>query len=60
MPGIAIQGWADFSSKPIRVRGIPGMHQELVAEPNVQILAKRLKEYLSKSAVSAAKQTAHK
>jgi amino acid adenylation domain-containing protein len=40
-------GWSKFSAEPIEVHQIPGTHFTLLAEPNVQVLAARLKTCLA-------------
>jgi thioesterase domain-containing protein len=42
-------GWSEFSSKPIEIHYIPGTHFTLLTEPNVEILAGRLKSCLARS-----------
>ncbi|MEW6731714.1 MAG: amino acid adenylation domain-containing protein, partial [Acidobacteriota bacterium] len=42
------RGWSGLSLKPIEIQVIPGRHETLILEPNVKVLAERLKECLEK------------
>jgi thioesterase domain-containing protein len=44
-----ISGWQKLSKEPLEDHSIPGSHYTMLAEPNVQILAKQLKEYILSS-----------
>jgi amino acid adenylation domain-containing protein len=39
-----IRGWADLSTAPVDIYLVPGRHHEIAREPNVQMLARSLKE----------------
>jgi thioesterase domain-containing protein len=45
-------GWNEFSSQPIEIHQIPGSHFTLLMEPNVEVLAARLKSCLTSSGES--------
>jgi acyl transferase domain-containing protein/thioesterase domain-containing protein len=40
-------GWSDLCTQPIEVHTVPGYHETIVLEPNVQILAEKFKACLS-------------
>jgi acyl transferase domain-containing protein/thioesterase domain-containing protein len=40
-------GWSDLCTEPIEVHTVPGYHETIVLEPNVQILAEKFKACLS-------------
>jgi thioesterase domain-containing protein len=42
-------GWSEFSSEPIEIHNIPGSHFTLLTEPNVEVVASRLKGCLARS-----------
>ena len=42
-------GWSEFSAEPIEVIFVPGYHETLMLEPNVQTLAERLRLCLDRS-----------
>jgi len=41
--------WSHFSSQPLNVHVIPGEHGTILAEPNVKVLAEKLKHCLDKT-----------
>ena len=44
-------GWSDLCSQPIEVHTVPGYHETIVLEPNVQVLADKLKACLAAALV---------
>ncbi|NEQ78660.1 MAG: non-ribosomal peptide synthetase, partial [Okeania sp. SIO2C9] len=41
-------GWNQFSSQPVAVEVVPGNHTTMLAEPNVQVLAEKIKFCLAR------------
>jgi thioesterase domain-containing protein len=46
-PGVGADlGWSAFTSEPVAIEEVPGDHITLLAEPNVAVLAARLRTAL--------------
>jgi amino acid adenylation domain-containing protein len=43
-------GWGQLSSESVEVYDVPGGHEQIVYEPHVRVLAKRLREAIAKAA----------
>src|SRR6185503_4576940 len=48
-PYFRTNGWQPYSTKPIQIDVVPGMHEELVLEPHVGTLARRFKARLDRA-----------